>query len=181
MERLTLYIKNMVCPSCVTVLKQALENAGAQVEKIALGKATILKPDELNPEAVEGILNKHGFATIKDDEMLIVEEIKLAVFELIKRQARSKYTMKNSDFIAREVGKSYRSLSEVFAEHEKITVEKYIIRQKIKKTKELLNEGELSLSEIAAQLGYSSVQHLSGQFKKTEGISVSDYKKEGIS
>jgi AraC family transcriptional regulator len=177
MERITLHIKNMTCPSCITVLKYELGSLGAQVENITLGKATILKPEELTLDAIEEILNKHGFATITDDEKLIVEQIKLAVSDLIKQPA-IKNEVKNSDFIAREVGRSYRSLGDVFAAHEGTTIEKYIIQQKIKRTKELLNERELSLSQIAAQLGYSSVQHLSGQFKKIEGLSVSDYKKE---
>lgn len=178
MEKLTLHIKNMTCPSCITVLKNELEQIGAQVEEITLGEATILKPDELSLDTIEGILNKHGFATIKDDEKLIVEDVKLAVLKLIRRQSHLKDVVRNSDFIAQEVGRSYRTLSELFSRHEGTTIERYIIQQKIKRTKELLREGELSLSQIAAQLGYSSVQHLSGQFKKVAGVSVSDYKKE---
>ncbi|MEX2336024.1 MAG: AraC family transcriptional regulator [Fulvivirga sp.] len=180
MKRLTLHIRNMVCPSCVTLLQHEFEQIGIRIEKITLGKATILKSEELSVEDIERILNRHGFASIKDDEVVIVEEIKLAVLELINRQAQYKNIMRNSEFIAREVGKSNRTLTKVFAKYENLTIEKYIIQQKIKRTKEFLDEGELSLSEIAAQLGYSSVQHLSGQFKKVEGNSVRDYRKKLI-
>ena len=176
MEKLTLYIKNMTCPSCITVLKNELEQVGAQVQEITLGEATILKPEELGLDTIEGVLNKHGFSSIADDEKLVVEDVKLAVLKLIEKQSRLKDEVRNSDFIAKEAGRSYRTLSELFSKHEGTTIERYIIQQKIKRTKELLREGELSLSQIAARLGYSSVQHLSGQFKKVEGVSVSDYK-----
>lgn len=178
MEKIKLRIKNMVCPSCITVLKHELGNLGVQVEEMILGEATILKPEELKFDTIEEVLNRHGFSSIEDDEKLIVENIKLAVLELINRQAQLKGSARNSDFIAEEVGKNYRTLSEIFSSQEGITIEKYIIQQKIKRTKELLREGESSLSQIAAHLGYSSVQHLSGQFKKVEGISVRDYKNQ---
>lgn len=178
MEKLTFNIKNMTCPSCISLLKIELENIGIEVEDLKISEATIKKPENISFEAIEQILNKHGFAFIVDDEKLIVEDVKLSVLKLIERQSRLKENIRNSDFIAQEVGRSYRALSDLFSKHEGITIEKYIIQQKIKRTKELLGEGELSLSQIAAQLGYSSVQHLSGQFKKIEGISVSDYKKE---
>lgn len=177
MKKLIINIKNMVCPSCITVLKNEIEQKGGQVEEIILGKATILLPDHLDHDTIETILSKHGFAVIKDEGELTVEQVKLAVQKLIKRQSLRENEITNSDFIAREVGKSYRTLSDLFSEEEGITIEKYIIEQKIKRTRELLKEGELSLSEIAAALGYSSVQHLSTQFKKVVGVSVSNYKK----
>lgn len=177
MEKLTLHIKNMTCPSCISLLKIELENIGVEVEDVKLGEASIKKPENIPLEAIEEVLNKLGFASIADEEKLVVENVKLAVLKLIKRQSRLKDGVRNSDFIAQEAGRSYRTLSELFSKHEGITIERYIIQQKVKRTKELLREGELSLSQIAAQLGYSSVQHLSGQFKKVEGISVTDYKK----
>jgi AraC family transcriptional regulator len=178
MEKLTLHIKNMTCPSCISLLKIELENIGVEVEEVKLGEATIRKPDNVPLEAIEAVLNKHGFSSIADDEKLVVEDVKLAVLKLVERQSRLKDEVRNSDFIAQEAGRSYRTLTDLFSKHEGTTIERYIIQQKIKRTKELLREGELSLSQIAAQLGYSSVQHLSGQFKKVEGVSVSDYKKE---
>jgi AraC-like DNA-binding protein len=176
MEKLTLHIKNMTCPSCISILKIELENIGVEVKEVKLGEATIRKPENVPLEAIEAVLNKHGFSSIADDEKLLVEEVKLAVLKLIKKHSQLKEEVRNSDFIAQEVGRSYRTLSELFSRHEGTTIERYIIQQRIKRTKELLREGELSLSQIAAELGYSSVQHLSGQFKKVEGVSVSDYK-----
>ena len=178
MEKLTLHIKNMTCPSCIYLLKIELENIGLEVEDVKLGKATIKKPENMPLEVIEEVLNKLGFASIADNEKLVVEDVKLAVLKLIKRQGRLKDGVRNSDFIAQEAGRSYRTLSELFSKNEGTTIERYIIQQKVKRTKELIREGELSLSQIAAHLGYSSVQHLSGQFKKVEGVSVTDYKKE---
>ena len=178
MDKLTIYIKNMTCPSCISLLRIELENIGVVVEELKLGEATINKPKNLSYDTIEEVLNKHGFASIADEEKLVVEDVKLAVLKLIEKQINFTDEVRNSDFIAKEVGRSYRTLSDLFSKHEGANIESYIIQQKLKKTKTLLREGELSLSQIAAKLGYSSVQHLSAQFKKVEGISASDYKKE---
>ena len=177
MERITLNLTNMVCPSCITVIRYELENLGIEIEEIELGKLVIQKPEDLELETIDEALGKHGFNVVQDEEDVLVEKIKVAVLELISRQAQLMH-IKNSDFIAREIGRSYRHLSDVFSRNEGITIEQYIIQLKIKRTKDLLREGTLSLSEIAAKLGYSSVQHLSGQFKSLEGMTPSQYKKE---
>lgn len=176
MKRITLNLTNMVCPSCITVIRYELENLGIKIEEIELGKLVIQKPEALDTETIDKVLSTHGFNVVQDEEDVLVEKIKVAVLELINRQARLMH-VKNSDFIARETGRSYRHLSDVFARNEGTTIEQYIIQQKIKRTKDLLREGTLSLSEIAAKLGYSSVQHLSGQFKSIEGKTPSQYKK----
>ena len=177
MKRITLNLTNMVCPSCTKVIQYELEKLGVGVEEIELGKVVILKPEQLELETIEKALSEQGFSPVKDEEDVLVEKIKVAVLDLINRQAQLMH-VKNSDFIAREVGRSYRNLSDVFSRNENTTIEQYIIQQKIKRTKDYLREGTLSLSEIAAKLGYSSVQHLSGQFKTMEGITPSQFKKE---
>lgn len=177
MKRITLNLTNMVCPSCITVIRYELENLGIEIEEIELGKLVIQKPEDLDLETIDEALDKHGFNVVQDEEVVMVEKIKIAVLELINRQAQLMH-VKNSDFIAREIGRSYRHLSDVFSKNEGTTIEQYIIQLKIKRTKDLLREGTLSLSEIAAKLGYSSVQHLSGQFKSLEGMTPSQYKKE---
>jgi AraC-like DNA-binding protein len=85
--------------------------------------------------------------------------------------------VRNSDYLVGKFGKTYPYLSSVFSKYEGITLEKYIIFQKIEKAKALIEEDELSLSEIAFMMGYSSVQYLSTQFKSVTGVSVSDFKK----
>lgn len=177
MDRITLHLTNMVCPSCTKVIQYELERLGIEIEEIELGKVVIQKPEQLELETIEEALCEQGFSPVKDEEDVLVEKIKVAVLDLINRQAQLMH-VKNSDFFAREIGRSYRHLSEVFSRNESTTIEQYIIQQKIKRTKDFLREGNLSLSEIAAKLGYSSVQHLSGQFKTLEGITPSQYKKE---
>ncbi|MBW3544605.1 MAG: helix-turn-helix domain-containing protein [Bacteroidetes bacterium] len=177
MERITLNLSNMVCPSCNKVIQYELERLGVEVEEIELGKVVIQKPEQVELETIEEALNEQGFPLVKDEDEVLVEKIKVTVLDLINRQAQLMH-VKNSDFIAKEIGRSYRNLSDVFTRNESMTIEQYIIHQKIKRTKDFLREGTLSLSEIAAKLGYSSVQHLSGQFKGLEGITPSQYKKE---
>jgi AraC family transcriptional regulator len=177
MERITLNLSNMVCPSCIKVIQYELEKLDVEVENIELGKVVIQKPEQVELQTIEEALNEQGFSLVKDEDEVLVEKIKVAVLDLIDHQAQLMH-VKNSDFIAREVGRSYRNLSDVFTRLENTTIEQYIIQHKIKRTKDLLREGTLSLSEIAAKLGYSSVQHLSGQFKNLEGITPSQYRKE---
>lgn len=177
MEGTTLHIKNMVCPSCITVISNELKNLGVTFEIEKLGEVTIFNPDSVDKEAIRQALEKHGFELIQDKEILIVEQIKLAVNDLIQNSRHKPINLRNSDFIAQNIGMSYSSLSKLFSKHEHTTIEKYIIHQKVEKVKELLEYGEMNLSEIASALGYSSVHHLSSQFKSVTGISASEYKK----
>lgn len=176
MEKITLHIKNMVCPSCITVISNELKNRGIEFEIEKLGELTILNPNPVKKEAVKQGLEKHGFEIIKDKETLVIEQIKLAVIDLIDSYKSTGTTLRNSDYIAQKVGKSYYTLSKLFSKQEHITIEKYIILQKIEKVKELLAYDEMNLSEIASQLGYSSVHHLSSQFKSVTDVSVNSYK-----
>lgn len=177
MKKVTLHIKNMVCPSCITVISNELNKLNIEFEIEKLGELTILNPDPVKKEAIKQGLEKHGFEIIKDKETLVVEQIKLAVIDLIDAYQNDGTTLRNSDYIAQKVGKSYYTLSKLFSRQEHITIEKYIIHQKIEKVKELLDYEEKNLSEIASQLGYSSVHHLSSQFKAVTGVSVNKYKK----
>lgn len=177
MKKITLHIKNMVCPSCITVISNELKNRGIDFKIEKLGELTILNPNPVKQEAVKQGLEKHGFEIIENKETLVIEQVKLAVIDLIYSYKSTGTTLRNSDYIAQKVGKSYYTLSKLFSKQEHITIEKYIILQKIEKVKELLDYEEKNLSEIASQLGYSSVHHLSGQFKAITGVSVNSYKK----
>lgn len=176
MESMTLHIKNMVCPSCITVISNELNHLGVEYTIEQLGVVIIHNPHHVSQEAIKQALEKHGFEIIQDKETLMVEQIKLAVHDLIQPHKGRATNLRNSDYIAQKVGKSYYSLSKMFSNHEHITIEKYIIHQKIEKVKELLSYDEMNLSEIASELGYSSVHHLSSQFKSVTGISVNAYK-----
>ncbi|MEX2592016.1 MAG: AraC family transcriptional regulator [Anditalea sp.] len=175
MEKITLHIKNMVCPSCITVISNELYDLDIEFEIEKLGEITVFNPDPVKKEAIKQGLEKHGFEIIKDKETLVIEQIKLAVIDLIDSNAGT--TLRNSDYIAQQVGTSYYTLSKLFSKHEHITIEKYIIHQKIEKVKEFLDYEDMNLSGIASKLGYSSVHHLSSQFKAVTGVSVNRYKK----
>ncbi|MEI7594324.1 MAG: AraC family transcriptional regulator [Bacteroidota bacterium] len=172
----TLYLKNMICRSCMRIINEDLEDIGVHVIEIILGKITIAFDDNLvSFESITTLLENDGFPIVADKERILAEQIKTTVRELILFSLNNTVT-RNSDYLVDKLGYSYQHLSTVFSRYENNTLEKFIIALKIEKVKELVEYGELSLSEIAYMLGYSSVQYLSTQFKNTTGISVTDYK-----
>ncbi len=174
----TFYIKYMVCKCCIRVIKEELERHGIIVVRITLGEANLKYDNEKqNEKSIEKILNKIGFELVTNKEKILVEQIKVAIVELIHQANNMNSIIRNSDYLVEKLGYSYQHLSVIFSKHESNTLEKYIIINKIEKVKEMIEYGELSLSEIAFAMGYSSVQYLSTQFKNITGISVSDYKK----
>jgi AraC-like DNA-binding protein len=178
MEQATIHIKNMVCNRCIKVVKEELENQGYQVNSIILGEATIQSTDKINFDLINKVLKENGFELIDSRQSRIIEKIKITVIETLRDMAEGK--LKNisfTDLLQENLNLSYQYLSTLFSSLEGITIEKYIILQKIEKVKELIVYDELSFSEIAYRLGYSSVQHLSSQFKKITGLTPSHFKK----
>lgn len=172
-----IHIKNMVCSCCKIFLKEKFEDYEIFVHEISLGKARVSYDHVLiNQELIKGILQKYGFDLLVNKEDKLVSEIKIAVIELIHHLNNVNSIVRKSDYIVEKLGFSYQYLSKIFSEHEDITLEKYIIAQKIERIKHLIDHDEYSLSEIAYMMDYSSVQYLSNQFKKTTGITVSQYK-----
>ncbi len=172
-----LYIKNMVCQRCVAAVKKALEQNGLHPAGIQLGEVEI--SEELNPEQRENLratLYELGFELFDDRKSRLIEQIKTAVINLVHYNEDERPKSNLSDYIAEKVGRDYNYLSSLFSEIEGITIEKYIILQRTERVKELLVYDELTLSEIAYRMGYSSVAHLSAQFKKITGLTPSHYK-----
>jgi AraC family transcriptional regulator len=171
----TLYIKNMVCDRCISAVKQELDKHGIRAEHIALGEVK-LGQDSLTGSQQrsldEGLL-RLGFERIDDRKGRLIEAIKNKIIEMIHRSDKVQVKSNWSNLLAEELHHDYSYLSNLFSSIEGITLEQYIIRQKIEKVKELLLYDELTLSEIAYRLGYSSVAHLSGQFKKVTGYTPS--------
>lgn len=177
MNKKTLYIKNMVCNRCIKVVKEELEKLGLNVDHIILGEVIVSTPNEIDEDIIREVLEQNGFELIDDKQAKIIEKIKVIVIELIQSQSEDKLTGINfSDYISEKIEKSYQYLSTLFSSHEGVTLETYVINQKIEKVKELLIYNELSLTEISYRLGYSSVQHLSSQFKKITGLTPSKFK-----
>ncbi len=174
----TLHIKNMVCPRCIKVIKDEFAKLDLKIEEIELGKVNIsseLSADKL--EEIRNVLDENGFELIDDKKNKIIDSIKTIIIEEIHYAKNPFNGTNSSDYIAKKMQHDYSYLSNLFSSIEGITIEKYIIRQKIEKVKELLVYDELSLNEISYQMGYSSVQHLSTQFKKITGMSPSHFKK----
>jgi AraC family transcriptional regulator len=172
----TIHVRNMVCNCCIYVLRNELNLNGVQIVDIRLGKVTLtINPKKISWKKIESILEQFGFEVIRDKEKILVEQIKQAIIELIHHSTYNAM-VRNSDYLVEKFDMSYPYLSTLFSKHEQTTLEKFIILHKIEKVKELIGYGDLSLSEIAYMMGYSSVQYLSTQFKTITGISVTDYK-----
>jgi len=171
-----LYIKNMVCSRCRMVVKAEIEKAGLNPLVVELGEVELqAAPDKEQLAGLDRSLRHFGFEIIDDRKSQIINKIKNIIVRLI--HGSDEYIVVNlSELIVAELNLNYRYLSNLFSEVEGTTIEKYFISQRIEKAKELIVYDELSLSEIAHQLGYSSVSYLSSQFKKVTGLTPTHYK-----
>lgn len=173
----TLHLNNMICNCCIRIVELEVTNLGVVVESIKLGELEIsFDESKISIEQIEKTLLENGFTVISDKDELLIEQIKRSVIDLVHHTTYNAM-VRNSDYLVGKFGKTYPYLSSLFSKYEGITLEKYIIKQKAEKVKSLIQEDELTLSEIAFMMGYSSVQYLSTQFKNTTGISVSEFRK----
>ncbi len=170
------FIKNMVCNRCITAVRNEFEQLGYTIIKIQLGEVEIAETVTDSQNAlIEKALTKLGFELIDDKKNRIIEQIKTIIIQLVHHQDGA-LKLNLSDLLSKELHHDYNYLSNLFSEVESITIEKYFIAQKIERVKELLVYDELSLSEIANKLNYSSVAYLSNQFKKVTGLTPSHFK-----
>jgi len=169
----------MVCDRCKMVVIQELEKLGLHPDKVTLGEVSLnehhLSPGQL--QAVDTALRAVGFERMDDRKAKLIEGIKNKIITLIHHTTQPDRKFNWSAVLADEFHYEYNYLSSLFSSVEGITVEQFIIKQKIERVKELLFYDELNLSQIAHQLGYSSVAHLSAQFKKVTGLTPSALKK----
>lgn len=168
----------MVCPRCIKVVKDEFEKLDIPVLRIELGKVTtacVLDDEKI--QRVKQVLKENGFELIDDKKSKLIDSIKTLIIAKIHHSQDKLESINSSDYISGKIGYDYSYLSNLFSSVEGITIEKYIILQKIEKVKELLVYDELTLNEISYQLDYSSVQHLSSQFKKITGLTPSHFKK----
>lgn len=172
-------IKNMVCPRCITVVKSIATALEIPVLDVQLGE--IVFKEELSDQLLKSFeieLNKNGFEIINSRMIQLVEKIKKSVLSYVS--VLSDENRGNlSEYITSQISYDYSYLSNLFSSVEGVTIEQFFILQRIEKVKELLIYDQLSISEIAFQLGYSSVHHLSTQFKKITGFTPSYFKKNG--
>ncbi len=169
----------MVCDRCKMAVRQELEKANIEIVDLTLGEVEVAKPlAEQQLQKFSKAIAALGFELIEDKTARIISRIKSAVIEYVHYPNKNK-SLNFSIFLTEKLNKDYSTLSNVFSEMEGITIEQYLIRQKTERTKELLMYNELSIQQIADQLGYSSVQHLSTQFKKVTGLTPSHFRKIG--
>jgi AraC-like DNA-binding protein len=170
------YVKNMVCDRCKMVVRQLFSLANFQVQQVQLGEVEVAEPvTSTQIKAVAARLQEYGFELLEDKRVRTVEKIKTTVLELIRTSSLD-LKVNFSNYLAEKLHRDYNGLSTLFSSLEGMTIEQYTIRQKIERAKELLAYDELSLSQIADELHYSSVAHLSNQFKKITGMTPSQFK-----
>ena len=175
-----IYIKNMVCQRCIEAVTELLEQNNFSIKKMGLGEVLFEDvPNEISKSDLDNILQERGFGLVLSKEEQLVNRVKSLVIDLI-HYIEEHPEVKNSAYLSEKMGMNYQSFSKVFSKEAGITLEKYIILQKIEKVKELLAYDELNLNEIAYKLGYRSVQHLSTQFRNVTGKSVTEYKKSDL-
>ena len=174
-----IFIRNMMCSSCIRVVKEDLTKLGIIVLDIKLGEATIIYDHEkISKNQIDAVLQELGMGLISDKDEIVVEQIKQTIIELVHYMNNVDSIVRKSEYLVEKMGRSYQTLSKLFSKVEPITLEKYIILQKIERVKELAMEDKISLSEITWMMDYSSPHHLSNQFKIITGISLSDFKKD---
>lgn len=172
-----LFVKNMVCDRCIMIVKQQLESFGLEVNEISLGKVAVTpEPTAEQLFEIADALQGLGFELLDKEKDQLVEQIKNQVIELVHYSDLNDVKNSLTQALADRMNKDYAYLSRQFSEVEGLTIEKYIIQQKIERVKELLEYGEFNLNEIAYKMGYSSSAHLSTQFKMLTGFSPSKYK-----
>ncbi|WP_185217238.1 helix-turn-helix domain-containing protein [Sphingobacterium mizutaii] len=172
------HIKNMVCPRCVMAVEQILKRMDVPFGDVSIGSINLSRPfTDAERILFDQELKLIGFEVLKDRKQILVEEIKIALSEMLK--AEESMAIKTSSYLSERFNLEYSYLSSAFSEVQGESIEKYLINLKVEKVKELLSY-DATLAEIAAQLQYSSIAHLSNQFKKTTGVSPSVYKKQLI-
>lgn len=159
------------------VVKSELEKFGLKILSVDLGVVEILKPlSNIEKDDVSKQLKVFGFELIDDKTSKTIDKIKTLIIDLVHNK-NNELNTNLSDFLSQQIRQDYSTLSNLFSGVENTTIEKYFISQKIEKVKELIIYDELSLSEIAYTLNYSSVSHLSHQFKKVTGFPPTYFKK----
>ena len=172
----------MVCPRCIMSVREIFRKNGIEPADVNLGTVTLdkvaqekLASDDAIIGKIKRNLEEFGFEMIDDKRMQIVERIRTGVIEYV-HNPENQDKAKLSEYLQRKCLKEYSALSKLFTEIKGMTIEKYCILQKVEFVKELLFYGELTVSEIADMLHYSSVAHLSAQFKSVTGISPTRFR-----
>ncbi|MEI6408672.1 MAG: helix-turn-helix domain-containing protein [Bacteroidota bacterium] len=171
-----LYIKYMVSLRCKMLVKEELKKLGLRYVLLDLGMVEVLEDITLEQRTeLRDNLLKSGLELLDDKRSVLIEKIKNVIIEMI-HYSDEVPKVNYSDYISEKLGYDYTYLANTFSEVKGITIQQFIINHKIERVKELLLYNEMNLTEIAYMMHYSSVAHLSNQFKKITGLSPSFYK-----
>lgn len=171
-----LYIKNMVCDRCKSIVQSEIEKIGFQYNSVEIGVVNTEKSlTPLQRSQFDSALKKHGFELINDQNNELIDNLKNAILDL---EVYSDEDLKTSftDFISLSADGNFLSLNKLFAEIEGVTIEKYIINHKIARVKEFLVYDDLSLADIAKKMHYSSTAKLSSQFRRITGLTPTHFR-----
>ena len=175
-HHLKLYIKNMVCIRCKMVVKEELAKLGLHYTSVELGEAEVLENISVEQhDQIRIALLKSGLELMDDKKSVLIQKIKNVIIELV-HYSEEPLEMNFSAFLSQQLNHDYTYLANLFSEVQGTTIEKFLIAHKIERVKELLVYNELNLTEIAYKMHYSSVAHLSAQFKKVTGLTPSHFK-----
>lgn len=170
-----IYIKDMVCPRCISTVENILEKLCLKPMNVELGKATLYQPlTEEDLSHLKMKLQENGFDLLEDKQHQLIEQAKTIILESIQSKENSPLNL--SALLQDRMNINYSSLSKLFSKVMGCTIEHYTIALKIEKVKELLWYDELSITQIAYKMGYSSAAHLSKQFKMITGMTPSQFK-----
>ena len=175
-----LFVKNMVCDRCIKVVMERLNELSIPFTEIELGKVTLeqdITTDQAS--AIQKALEQEGFELLTGTDAQVIEQVKQLILDHIYGRQVKPEGINFSDHLAKSIGVNYFNLSKLFSSMEGITIEKFVIYQKVERVKELLTYDQQNLSQIAFELGYSSTAHLSRQFKSVTGLTPSTFKKTG--
>jgi len=177
MEKQTIFIKGMVCNRCLMTVKNELESLGHCSVDVSLGTVSFIRSAEAEDSyELEKRLSMLGFSLLEDKKTKMAKEVKSLIEEVYSGNFDFPVGFRFSKLVAERLGKDYDAISDAFIAVEKKTIEQYIIQYRINKVKEFLVYTTLTLSDIAFRLNFTSVAHLSTQFKQQTGLTPSYFK-----
>jgi AraC-like DNA-binding protein len=161
-------------------VREAMESLNVMVQEVKLGEVILRNKENLDESMIDAKLGSLGFSLVKDKQQQLVRGVKELVAEVYSGEFDFPYQFRFSDLLVQRLEQNYDQISGTFSQVEGITLEKYILQQRVEKVKEMLSYSAVSLSDISFRLGFSSVAHLSKQFKNLTGLNPSQLRSKNL-